>query len=75
MMRQDGKHFDENESYWDQLRDNFLGAIVAVILVVTGACLADELMEDSQSCYPPDGGCEARGVPVDQIGFIDVFQQ
>jgi len=39
------------------------GELGALGLLTTGAWLADELSEGSLSCYPPDGGCEATGVP------------
>jgi hypothetical protein len=45
------------------MRGNMLAAIVVAVLLTTGAWLADELSEGSLSCYPPDGGCEATGVP------------
>jgi hypothetical protein len=51
------------------MRDNLLAAVVTATLVVTEAWLADELAEASQSCHPPDGGCEARGVPIPTVGF------
>jgi hypothetical protein len=59
----------------NRIRGNLLAAIVTATLVVTGAWLTDELTEDSQGCYRPDGGCEAWGVPIDQIGFADFFRQ
>lgn len=34
-----------------------------VLLLAAAASLSDELAEDSQSCYWPDGGCGAWGVP------------
>jgi hypothetical protein len=57
----------------NRMRDNLLAAVVTATLVVTGAWLADELAEASQSCYPPDGGCEARGVPIPTIGFDEMM--
>jgi hypothetical protein len=52
-----------------RMRDNLLSAIVMTALLITGAWLADELTEASQSCYPPDAGCEARGVPIPTVGL------
>ena len=54
------------------MRSNLLAAIVVVVLLMSGAWLADELSEASRSCYPPDGGCEAMGVPAPQLA--DYFQ-
>ena len=54
------------------MRSNALAAIVVAVLLMSGAWLADELSEDSRSCYPPDGGCEATGVPAPQPA--DYFQ-
>jgi len=51
------------------MRGNILAAIITATLVMFGAWLADELAEDSQSCYQPDGGCEAWGVPAAAVGF------
>jgi hypothetical protein len=65
----------DTEGYRRRMRANLLAAIVTAILLTTGAWLADELGEASQSCYRPDGGCEAWGVPIDQIGFADLYQQ
>jgi hypothetical protein len=50
-----------------------LAAIVTATLLITGAWLADELAEGSQSCYPPDGGCEARGVRIPTVGFDEMM--
>jgi hypothetical protein len=47
--------------------------MVTATLLITGARLADELAEASQSCYPPDGGCEARGVPIPTVGFDEMI--
>jgi hypothetical protein len=55
-----------------RMRSNALAAIVVAVLLMSGAWLADELSEDSRSCYPPDGGCEATGVPAPQPA--DYFQ-
>jgi hypothetical protein len=55
------------------MRDNLLAAIVTAALLITGAWLADELAEASQSCYPPDGGCEARGIPIPTVGFDEMM--
>jgi hypothetical protein len=57
----------------NRTRDNLLAAVVTAALVVIGAWLADELAEASQSCYPPDGGCEARGVPIPTVGFDEMM--
>jgi hypothetical protein len=59
--------------YRNRMRDNLLAAVVTATLLVTGAWLADELAEASQSCYPPDGGCEARGVPTPAVGFDEMM--
>jgi hypothetical protein len=67
--------YDEEQDYRNRMRENLLAAIITAALLVTGACLTDELMEDSQGCYRPDGGCEAWGIPIDQIGIVDFFQQ
>lgn len=80
-MWQDRELSDDNPSSGEErddrnrIRDNLLAAIVTATLVVTGAWLTDERTEDSQGCYRPDGGCEAWGVPIDQIGFADFFRQ
>ena len=52
-----------------RMRENLLAAIVTATLLISGAWLADELAEASQSCYAPDGGCEARGAPIPMVGF------
>jgi hypothetical protein len=57
---------DSEEDYRDRMRANLLAAILTAMLLMTGAWLADELAEARQSCYPPDGGCEATGVPPPQ---------
>jgi hypothetical protein len=57
----------------NRMRDNLLAAMVTATLLITGARLADELAEASQSCYPPDGGCEARGVPIPTVGFDEMI--
>jgi hypothetical protein len=54
---------DSEEDYRDRMRANLLAAISTAMLLMTGAWLADELAKARQSCYPPDGGCEATGVP------------
>ena len=54
------------------MRSNVLAAIVVAVLLMSGAWLADELSEAGRSCYPPDGGCEATGVPAPQLA--DYFQ-
>jgi hypothetical protein len=51
------------EDHRSRMRGNMLAAIVVAVLLMSGAWLADELSESSRSCYPPDGGCEATGVP------------
>ncbi len=55
-----------------RMRSNVLAAIVVAVLLMSGAWLADELSEAGRSCYPPDGGCEATGVPAPQLA--DYFQ-
>jgi hypothetical protein len=57
------------------MRDNMLAAIVVVLLLAAAASVTDELAEDSQSCYWPDGGCGAWGVPLAAIGFQEFFQE
>jgi hypothetical protein len=52
-----------DEGHRLRMRGNMLAAIVVAVLLTIGAWLADELSESSRSCYPPDGGCEATGVP------------
>jgi hypothetical protein len=61
------------QDHRNRMRDNFLAAIVTAALLITGAWSADELAEASQSCYPPDGGCEARGVPIPTVGFDEMM--
>jgi hypothetical protein len=61
---------DSEEDYRDRMRANLLAAILTALLLMTGAWLADELAEASQSCYPPDGGCEATGAPPPQLPMI-----
>jgi hypothetical protein len=61
-----------DEDHRVRMRSNALAAIVVAVLLMSGAWLADELSEDSRSCYPPDGGCEATGVPAPQPA--DYFQ-
>jgi hypothetical protein len=56
------------------IKDNLLAAIVVVLLLAAAASVTDELAEDSQSCYWPDGGCGAWGVPATEVSFHDVFQ-
>jgi len=56
-----------------RMRDNLLAAVVIATLLLTGAWLADELAEASQGCYPPDRGCEARGVPISTVGFDEMM--
>ena len=58
---------DSEEDYRDRMRANLLAAILTAMLLMTGAWLADELAEAGQNCYPPDGGCEATGVPPPQL--------
>jgi hypothetical protein len=77
-MRQGREH--ENRRYGDQngavsMRDNVLAAIVVVLLLAAAVSLTDELAEDSQSCYRPDGGCGAWGIPTAEITFEDFFQE
>jgi hypothetical protein len=67
--------YDGEQDYRNRMRENLLAAIITATLLVTGACLTNELLEATQSCYRPDGGCEAWGVPIAQIGFADFFQQ
>jgi hypothetical protein len=57
----------------NRMRGNLLAAVVTATLLIAGGWLADELAEASQSCYPPDGGCEARGVPVPTVGFDEMM--
>ena len=57
----------------NRMRGNLLAAVVTATLLITGAWLTDELAEASQSCYPPDGGCEARGVPIPTVGFDEMM--
>jgi hypothetical protein len=56
-----------------RMRENLLGAIVTATLLITGAWLTQELAEASQSCYAPDGGCEARGAPIPVVGFDEIM--
>jgi hypothetical protein len=63
----------EAENFNVRMKANVLGAIITLTLLVAGACLTDELLEDSQSCYRPDGGCPALGVPVPIISFDEIF--
>ena len=58
-----GGRSSRHEGHRSRMRGNMLAAIVVAVLLTTGAWLADELSEGSRSCYPPDGGCEATGVP------------
>jgi hypothetical protein len=74
-LSDDNPFSGEEQDHHIRLRENLLAAIITVTLVVTGAWLTDELTEDSQGCYRPDGGCEAWGVPIDQIGFDNFLQQ
>jgi len=57
----------------NHMRDNLLAAIVIATLLLTGAWLADELAEASQSCYPPDRGCGAGGGPIPTVGFDEIM--
>lgn len=66
---------DLEQAYRDRMRENLLAAMITAALLVTGACLTNELLEAGQSCYGRDGGCEAWGAPVGQIDFADFFQQ
>ena len=61
-----------DEGHRSRMRGNVLAAIVVATLLTTGAWLADELSEDSGSCYAPDGGCEATGVPAPPL--VDYFR-
>jgi hypothetical protein len=63
----------ETQSFHERMRANVLAAIITLTLLVAGACLADELLEDSQGCYRPDGGCPAWGVPVPIVSFDEIF--
>jgi hypothetical protein len=58
-----------------RMRENLLAGIITATLLVMGTCLTNELLEAGQSCYGLNGSCEAWGVPIDQIGFSDFFQQ
>ncbi|HWO32020.1 MAG TPA: hypothetical protein VNO32_24755 [Candidatus Acidoferrum sp.] len=52
---------------------NLFGAIITAVLLITGAWLVDELGEASESCYRPDGGCEASGVRAPAISFDEMM--
>jgi hypothetical protein len=58
-----------------RMRANLLAAIITGTLLLIGAWVADELAEASQSCYPPDGGCEATGVPAPILGFDEMMRR
>jgi hypothetical protein len=63
------------EEFRDRMKVNFWAAIITSALIMAGACLANELAETYQgSCYRPDGGCEAWGVPSATIGFDEFWQ-
>jgi|HubBroStandDraft_4_1064222.scaffolds.fasta_scaffold1178340_2 hypothetical protein len=64
---------DPVSEHRQRMRENLLAAIVTATLLVSGAWLADELAEASQSCYAPDGGCEARGAPIPMVGFDEMM--
>ena len=59
----------------NRMRDNLLAAIIIALLLATGACLANELLEASETCHGSDGGCAAWGVPTGQVSFSEFFQQ
>jgi hypothetical protein len=61
-----------DEDHRARMRSNALAAMVVAVLLMSGAWLADELSEDSGSCYPADGGCAATGVPAPPMA--DYFQ-
>jgi hypothetical protein len=65
---------DRECDYRVRTRSNVIAAIITATLLITGAWLADELAETDQSCYPPDGGCEARGVPAPILGFVETMR-
>ncbi|HEY4406842.1 MAG TPA: hypothetical protein VGN55_19525 [Xanthobacteraceae bacterium] len=74
------EHYDAGSRYEDQnapgnMRDNVLAAIVVITLLAAGAGIADELVEGSQGCYKPDGGCGAWGIPTAEVTFEDFFQE
>ena len=64
---------DPVSDHRNRMRDNLLAAIITATLLITGAWLADELAEASQSCYPPACGYEARGVPIPTVGFDEMM--
>jgi hypothetical protein len=64
---------DPLSDHRQRMRENLLAAIVTATLLISGAWLADELAEASQSCYAPDGGCEARGAPIPMVGFDEMM--
>jgi hypothetical protein len=78
-MRRGRERYDDDQS-GDQsgavsMRDNVLAAILVVLLLAAAASVTDELAEDSQSCYRPDGGCGAWGVPAAEVSFHEFFQE
>jgi hypothetical protein len=74
-MRRGRDRRSDDQSGTVSMRDNMLAAIVVVLLLAAAASVTDELAEDSQSCYWPDGGCGAWGVPEAAINFQEFFQE
>jgi hypothetical protein len=74
-MRRGRERYDDDQSGAVSMRDNVLAAILVVLLLAAAASVTDELAEDSQSCYWPDGGCGAWGVPAAEVSFHEFFQE
>ena len=72
LVSRNGRSVDPVADHRQRMRENLLAAIVTATLLISGAWLSGELAEASQSCYAPDGGCEALGAPITMIGFDEM---
>jgi hypothetical protein len=73
LVSRNGRTVDPMADHHRRMRENLLGAIVTAALLFSGAWLTEELAEASQSCYAPDGGCEARGAPIPLVGVDEIM--